>query len=141
MREWNRLWTDPIDPEAPEEYKACLRRAIMASINYVESRPDFKPRFKDRTEWIKKNLVPEDVRSKGKVMLIGPWETVFKPTDGATTRWFKAIHDASCNGNPDYGPSAVMMEKSIACGLYIMKFGWVKFNQFMATAKSDARSN
>lgn len=127
MREWNPLWTDPIPADAPEAYKTSIRRAIIASVNYVESRPDFRPRYKDRSDAIRAGL-PKDI---GSVQFICHWELMFKPQDKRTAQWFWEMDNAASNGQPEASLTSFMMEKAMACGIYVMKFGWAKFNQFM----------
>lgn len=127
MREWNPLWTDPVDAEAPEEYKASIRRAIMASVNYIESRPDFRPRYKDREETIRASLPKET----GSVQFICHWELMFKAQDKRTAQWFWEMDNAASRGNPEASLTSFMMKKAMACGVYVMRFGWANFNKFM----------
>lgn len=125
MRTWNPLWVDPIDSGIPEDYKACLRRAIMASVNFMEEN-SFTPKYFKKTPKV-------EGAPPGPVLVIASWELVYRAIDTTTDRWFKAIEEASANGDPEAVPTAFMMGKAIACGEYIHRYGWDSFNEFMAS--------
>lgn len=135
MREWNPLWLEPDDVDNAG-YSASIRRMIMASVNWIEAHPNFRPNYRDETRATLRAAGFPDTVATDRVAIVGNWEDVFKPADSATRAWFRAMDEACGDG----GASARMMGKSIAAGCLLLRDGWDEFNAFMLSEPEHGRT-
>jgi hypothetical protein len=141
MREWNPLWHDP-EGDANAEYLAAIKRLMIASVNWVEAHPNFKPQYRerDKRDLMRQAGIPDDV-DESTVAIGAAWEDVYQPSNSFTRDWFRAMERACSNGDPKGGPSSHMMGKGIAAGLLVARNGWDEFNQFMLSEPSGGTAD
>lgn len=135
MREWNPLWNDREDDDNPA-YLAAIRRIIVASINWIEAHPDFRPVWREinKRAAMRAAGIPDDV-PEANITIAGAWEDYFTPQTSYTRAWFRTMADAGGKGKD--GPSARMMGKGIAAGALLIRNGWDEFDRFMLTSTDD----
>jgi hypothetical protein len=124
--QWNPLWTDVIDAINPA-YVASVRRMVMASINWLADHPQAVLEWREANQ---QALAMEAGLPEGaSVVVIAPWEEIFKPKNADAQDWFSVMSDAC--GEGDATPTSFMMGKAMACGMLFKRDGWESFNQFM----------
>lgn len=135
VREWNPLWRDPEDPAHPG-YLAAIKRIIMASINWIEAHPNFKPAFREpnKREVMRQAGVSDDM-PEDSVAIAGPWEEWFQPMNAHTREWFRVMSDAGAGGKA--APTVIMLGKGVAAGLLLLSGGWDAFDKFMLEPGDD----
>ncbi len=141
MREWNPLWVDPEDDDNAE-YLAAIKRLIVASINWIETHPDFRPKWREAStrSLMRQAGIPDSV-AEDTVTIAAAWEDFYQPGNTPTRDWFREMAQACANGKPKDQPSAHMMGKGIAAGSLLLQLGWDEFNLFMLTGPEGTPSD
>lgn len=127
--EWQSHWQDPVESDAPDEYKQQVRRMIMASIDWLAAHPAAEAKWRE----LDLKALVRDQGLGPDVEIIAVWSDVFQPLNAHARHWFRAIVQAGSQGKPDLEPTSRMMTKAVYCGQLFKSTGWAEFDRFMTT--------
>lgn len=141
-RTWNENWPEIWDEGAPAEYAASLRRLCIASIDWIEAHPkaDLHWKERDMKALAEAAGLPEDTELSD-IAFVGFWSDFVRPSNAECEAWFNAIVNACSNGKgEDAEPSFFMMQKGMATGLMVQRYGWEHFDDYMMNLHSKGKS-
>ena len=132
-RIWNSDWIDPIEDGDPsdrdrERYVDCIRRMILASVNWIENNPGIMPTWEEMRIDLEEMGIPDNAQ----VVIVAPWDEIIRPLSNATSEWFKVIVAACVKGRGKrWEPSYRMILPALASGMLVKLNGWDAFNRVM----------